>query len=261
MSVVRVIDSHTCGEPTRLVLEGGPDLGSGPLSDRLAPLPRPLRQLPFRDRQRAARLGRRRRRAAVRRRTAATAASASSSSTTSAISACAATARSASSRRSRTGPGAARAGQDRYAGRPGGRSAARGPAGHDFQRDQLPQAQAGRRRGARRRRSARRHRLGRQLVLPRRAPRAAHRPAERRRAHRFHLARAPGRQRRRAIRKSITSSCSCRRPPAARTAAISCCARARRTIARRAAPAPAPSSRASPPTASWPKARSGCRRA
>jgi 4-hydroxyproline epimerase len=36
MSVVRVIDSHTCGEPTRLVLEGGPDLGSGPLSDRLA---------------------------------------------------------------------------------------------------------------------------------------------------------------------------------------------------------------------------------
>jgi 4-hydroxyproline epimerase len=35
MSVVRVIDSHTCGEPTRLVLEGGPDLGDGPLSDRL----------------------------------------------------------------------------------------------------------------------------------------------------------------------------------------------------------------------------------
>ena len=35
MSVVRVIDSHTCGEPTRLVLDGGPDLGSGPLSDRL----------------------------------------------------------------------------------------------------------------------------------------------------------------------------------------------------------------------------------
>src|ERR1700746_2718935 len=32
---VRVIDSHTGGEPTRLVLSGGPDLGSGPLSDRL----------------------------------------------------------------------------------------------------------------------------------------------------------------------------------------------------------------------------------
>ena len=33
---VRVIDSHTGGEPTRLVLEGGPDLGSGPLAERLA---------------------------------------------------------------------------------------------------------------------------------------------------------------------------------------------------------------------------------
>jgi 4-hydroxyproline epimerase len=32
---VQVIDSHTGGEPTRLVISGGPDLGSGPLSDRL----------------------------------------------------------------------------------------------------------------------------------------------------------------------------------------------------------------------------------
>ena len=31
---VRIIDSHTGGEPTRLVLDGGPDLGSGPLADR-----------------------------------------------------------------------------------------------------------------------------------------------------------------------------------------------------------------------------------
>jgi 4-hydroxyproline epimerase len=31
---VRVIDSHTGGEPTRLVLEGGPDLGLGPLEER-----------------------------------------------------------------------------------------------------------------------------------------------------------------------------------------------------------------------------------
>ncbi len=31
---VRVIDSHTGGEPTRLVISGGPDLGSGPLSER-----------------------------------------------------------------------------------------------------------------------------------------------------------------------------------------------------------------------------------
>jgi 4-hydroxyproline epimerase len=35
MKVIRVIDSHTCGEPTRLVLEGGPELGDGPLSDRV----------------------------------------------------------------------------------------------------------------------------------------------------------------------------------------------------------------------------------
>ena len=32
---VRVIDSHTGGEPTRLVISGGPDLGSGPLDERL----------------------------------------------------------------------------------------------------------------------------------------------------------------------------------------------------------------------------------
>ncbi|MFI8621426.1 proline racemase family protein [Marinomonas sp. NPDC078689] len=33
-----VIDSHTEGEPTRVILEGGPDLGSGPLSERAARL-------------------------------------------------------------------------------------------------------------------------------------------------------------------------------------------------------------------------------
>jgi 4-hydroxyproline epimerase len=32
---VRVIDSHTGGEPTRLVVNGGPDLGKGPLAGRL----------------------------------------------------------------------------------------------------------------------------------------------------------------------------------------------------------------------------------
>ncbi|MGH9566730.1 MAG: 4-hydroxyproline epimerase [Candidatus Angelobacter sp.] len=32
---IRVIDSHTGGEPTRLVISGGPDLGMGPLSSRL----------------------------------------------------------------------------------------------------------------------------------------------------------------------------------------------------------------------------------
>lgn len=32
---IRVIDSHTGGEPTRLVIAGGPDLGEGPLYQRL----------------------------------------------------------------------------------------------------------------------------------------------------------------------------------------------------------------------------------
>ncbi|MBT3639213.1 MAG: hydroxyproline-2-epimerase, partial [Acidiferrobacteraceae bacterium] len=31
---VRVIDSHTGGEPTRLVIDGGPDLGTGSLAQR-----------------------------------------------------------------------------------------------------------------------------------------------------------------------------------------------------------------------------------
>mgnify|MGYP001195102532 FL=1 len=32
--MIRVIDSHTGGEPTRVIIEGGPDLGSGPLLER-----------------------------------------------------------------------------------------------------------------------------------------------------------------------------------------------------------------------------------
>src|SRR5262249_56461675 len=32
---IRVIDSHTGGEPTRLVIAGGPDLGNGSMSERL----------------------------------------------------------------------------------------------------------------------------------------------------------------------------------------------------------------------------------
>ena len=31
---IRIIDSHTAGEPTRLVLDGGPELGDGPLDER-----------------------------------------------------------------------------------------------------------------------------------------------------------------------------------------------------------------------------------
>ncbi|MEO8406912.1 MAG: proline racemase family protein, partial [Oxalobacteraceae bacterium] len=38
MKKLSIIDSHTGGEPTRLVLAGGPDLGAGPLSERLARL-------------------------------------------------------------------------------------------------------------------------------------------------------------------------------------------------------------------------------
>ncbi len=32
---VKVIDTHTGGEPTRVVIEGGPDLGGGPLTERV----------------------------------------------------------------------------------------------------------------------------------------------------------------------------------------------------------------------------------
>ena len=35
MSDLRVIDSHTAGEPTRVVVSGGPDLGDGPIAERL----------------------------------------------------------------------------------------------------------------------------------------------------------------------------------------------------------------------------------
>src|SRR5881394_140982 len=36
MQRVQVIDSHTGGEPTRVVIAGGPDLGSGSLAERRA---------------------------------------------------------------------------------------------------------------------------------------------------------------------------------------------------------------------------------
>jgi len=48
MERIRVVDSHTGGEPTRVVLEGVPDLGSGPLSERAGRFVREL------DRYRAA---------------------------------------------------------------------------------------------------------------------------------------------------------------------------------------------------------------
>lgn len=35
MNRLRIIDSHTGGEPTRIIVEGGPDLGTGGMADRL----------------------------------------------------------------------------------------------------------------------------------------------------------------------------------------------------------------------------------
>ena len=34
MKLTKVVDSHTGGEPTRVIIEGGPDLGSGPISEQ-----------------------------------------------------------------------------------------------------------------------------------------------------------------------------------------------------------------------------------
>ena len=36
MRTIEVVDSHTAGEPTRVIVGGGPPLGRGPLSERLA---------------------------------------------------------------------------------------------------------------------------------------------------------------------------------------------------------------------------------
>src|SRR5437667_531695 len=35
ISRIRVIDSHTGGEPTRVIVRGGPDLGAGSMAERL----------------------------------------------------------------------------------------------------------------------------------------------------------------------------------------------------------------------------------
>ena len=35
MRKIRVIDSHTGGEPTRVIVSGGPHLGTGPIQERL----------------------------------------------------------------------------------------------------------------------------------------------------------------------------------------------------------------------------------
>jgi 4-hydroxyproline epimerase len=61
---VRVIDSHTGGEPTRVVISGAPDLGNGSLCSARA-LQRRARRLSSRGRERATRFGRGRGRVAV----------------------------------------------------------------------------------------------------------------------------------------------------------------------------------------------------
>jgi len=38
LRLMRVVDSHTAGQPTRVIVEGAPHLGDGPLSERLAKL-------------------------------------------------------------------------------------------------------------------------------------------------------------------------------------------------------------------------------
>ena len=68
------------------------------------------------------------------------------------------------------------------------------------------------------------------------------------------LAHPPGAERAGPSATSITSSCSARRRRRRERAQLRAVSRARPTTARRAAPARAPSSPASPPTASWRKA-------
>ena len=92
---IQVIDSHTGGEPTRVVIAGGPDLGGGSMAERLAVFREQSRHVPLGRRQRAARLGRDGRRPALRAGRSRVRGRASSSSTMSATWGCAATARSA----------------------------------------------------------------------------------------------------------------------------------------------------------------------
>ena len=54
---VRVIDSHTGGEPTRVVLDGGPALGAGPLAERRDRFRDAFRRVSIGHRERAARVG------------------------------------------------------------------------------------------------------------------------------------------------------------------------------------------------------------
>ncbi len=265
-AATRIIDSHTAGEPTRVVVSGGPDLGDGDMAQRRDRFRDGARCMAPGDRQRAARLGRARGSAAVR----------------------------AGRRRERVrrdllqqrrlhrhvrprhdrrgrdarAPRPDRAGRspDRNAGRRRDGDAARRRHRHRGQRAVVSSRDARRRGRSRSRRRAWRRRLGRQLVLPLRRPWPAARIRPRRRADGVRDACARGAARTKAspgppAPRSITSSSSGRPRIRATTPATSCCVRAAPTTARPAAPARAPSSPASPPTASWRRAPPGARRA
>jgi proline racemase len=48
--MIKVIDSHTGGEPTRVVVSGFPDLGNGTMEEQAASVPARLRRTAFGDR-------------------------------------------------------------------------------------------------------------------------------------------------------------------------------------------------------------------
>ena len=163
---MRVIDSHTEGEPTRVIVDGGPPLGDGPLVERRARFARRVRSFPPLRRQRAARARCDRRGAPLR------------------------ASRPVLRRRRHLlqqcrlyrhvrprddrpcrdacayGPAQARAPSLRDAGRRGRRGARRRLHGDGRECRELPFRRSGRGRGSGSRRRARRRRLGRQLVLP-----------------------------------------------------------------------------------------------
>ena len=244
---MRVIDSHTEGEPTRLIVEGGPDLGRGPLAER--------RRLFAERLRRRSRTSRSTSRAGSTRWSArclcepATrpAPPGLSSSTMPAISACAGTA-TIGAAVSLAHMGRLRAGRAslRDAGRDRRRSSCTTATRRPSRTCRATCISAASNSAGRRRQ--RRRRLGRQLVLPdrRRALRA------RRRAIIPELTAAAL-----AIKAQLDAAWRCEAMTAARstmssfsvapawrapTAAISCSAPAAPTTARPAAPGPAPSS-------------------
>ena len=267
---MRVIDSHTEGEPTRLILDGGPALGAGPLG-RAAPRLRratSTRSAPSRSTSRAAstrwsarcfasRGDRKlRRRADL-------------------LQQCRLSrhVRPCDDRRGGharpSGPPRASA---RIASKRRSGSSASSCTTATRRRSTMSRAIAASQSASRvdvegLGRVDRRRRLGRQLVLPDRGRAlrarscdniaALTQAAQRDQAGAWRR----GRHRRATARRSTMSNSSVRRARPAPTAAISCSAPAAPTTARPAAPAPAPSSPALPPTASSRRAHAGCRKA